>query len=97
MPWQQFFSLPAHLALIGTGKADVHQTLRWRAILLVGVCLTALAIIGAAVAQAQEGPLIYVPNLGSNDVSVINTPTNTVAPTALTPFSGPLAAVVRAG
>ena len=94
MPSHQFFSLPALLASNDTGGAKylaprIHQTLRWRSILLVGVCLTALAIIGADVAQAQEGPLVYVPNLGSNDVSVINTPTNTVAPTALTPFSGP--------
>ena len=56
--------------------------------------LFAMGLIGADVAQAQEGPLIYVPNLGGNDVSVIDTPTNTVAPTA-TVFSGPLAAAVR--
>ena len=55
----------------------------------------AIGLFGADFAQAQEGPLIYVPNLGSNDVSVIDTPTNTVAPTAI-PFSqGPLAAAVR--
>jgi YVTN family beta-propeller protein len=36
-----------------------------------------------------------VPNLGSNDLSVIDTPTNTVAPTAITTFSGPLAAAAR--
>ena len=45
--------------------------------------LIAMALIGADVAQAQEGPFIYVPNLNSNDVSVIDTPTNTVAPATI--------------
>ena len=59
------------------------------AALFGSVSLIAMSLVGVDVAQAQEGPLIYVPNLGGNDVSVIDTPTNTVAPTAtgfLRPF-----------
>ena len=64
------------------------------AALLGSVSLITMTLTGVGAAQAQGGPLIYVPNLGGNDVSVIDTPTNAVAPTA-TVFSGPLAAAVR--
>jgi YVTN family beta-propeller protein len=48
-------------------------------------------------AQAQQGPFVYVPNSGDvpGSVSVIDTPTNTVAPTAIAVGLSPVAAAVR--
>ena len=66
-----------------------------RAVLPAGVWLAVLAIIGVDVAQAQEGPFIYVPNLNGNDVTVIDTPTNTVAPATIPVGLVALAAAVR--
>ena len=54
-----------------------------------------MALIGADEALAQEGPLIYVPNLNGNDVTVINTPTNAVLPATIPVGSVALAAAVR--
>src|SRR4051794_18269442 len=54
-----------------------------RAALLSGVCLAAMALIGTDGASAQEGPLIYVPNLSGRDVTIIDTPTNTVLPATI--------------
>ena len=56
--------------------------------------MVALALVGA-VAQAQEGPLVYVPNLDGNDVSIIDTPTNTVLPATIPVGSVALGAAVR--
>ena len=66
-----------------------------RAALLSGICLAAIALVGADVALAQEGPLIYVPNLNGNDVTVIDTSTNTVLPVTIPVGSVALAAAVR--
>ncbi len=54
-----------------------------------------MGLIGADVAHAQEGPLIYVPNLNGNDVTVIETPTNTVLPATISVGSVALGAAVR--
>ena len=59
-----------------------------RALLLGAGWLGALAMLTPDAVQAQQGPFIYVPNLSGNDVSVIDTPTNTVAPTAIPVGSG---------
>ena len=53
-----------------------------RAALLGGAWLGALAMLAPDAAQAQQGPFAYVPNRGDGTVSVIDTPTNAVAPTA---------------
>jgi YVTN family beta-propeller protein len=45
--------------------------------------------------RAQEGPFVYVPNSGDGTVSVIDTPTNAVAPTAIPVGLSPVAAAVR--
>ena len=66
-----------------------------RAALLSGICLAAMALVGADVALAQEGPLIYVPNLNGNNVTVIDTSTNTVLPVTIPVGSVALAAAVR--
>ena len=61
----------------------------------VSLSLGAFLALGFGEAQAQQGPFIYVPNLSGSDVSVIDTPTNTVAPTAIPVGVVPLAAAVR--
>ena len=66
-----------------------------RAALLGCAWLGALAMIAPSPVQAQQGPFVYVPNLNSGTVNIIDTPTSTVAPTAITGGSGPLAAAVR--
>jgi len=99
----QLFSLPAFLVSFDGATADSAkfspprrpQAPGRRSRLFGGVCLTALALGGVDIAQAQDGPLIYVPNLSGNDVSVINTPANTVVPTTIPVGLAPLAAVVR--
>ena len=62
--------------------------------LLVGVWM-AMTMVSPGAAQAQQGPFVYVPDILGNDVTVIDTPTNTVAPTAVPVGSAPLAAAVR--
>jgi YVTN family beta-propeller protein/autotransporter-associated beta strand protein len=66
-----------------------------RAALLGGAWLSALAMLAPDAAHAQQGPFVYVPNLDSNNVTVIDTPTNAVAPTAITVGLHPVAAAVR--
>jgi YVTN family beta-propeller protein/autotransporter-associated beta strand protein len=66
-----------------------------RAALLGGAWLGALAMLALDAAQAQEGPFVYFPNSGDGTVSVIDTPTNAVAPSAITVGLSPVAAAVR--
>ena len=66
-----------------------------RAALLGGTWLGALAMFVPDAAKAQQGPFLYVPNAGDGTVSVIDTPTNAVAPTAITVGLSPVAAAVR--
>jgi YVTN family beta-propeller protein len=74
-----------------------HQwDLAGRAALLGGIWLTALTLLVPGAALAQQGPFVYVPNLNDSDVSVIDTPTNTVAPAVISAGLAPLAAAVRA-
>src|SRR5579864_6818694 len=49
----------------------------------ISVGLGLLLALGAPEARAQSGPFVYVPNLGDNTVSVIDTPTNTVGGSAI--------------
>lgn len=53
--------------------------------------MCALATIVPCAAQAQQGPFAYVPNLGSNNVSVIDTSTNSVASPAIPVGLSPVA------
>ena len=64
-----------------------------QAALLVGT--GALAGLVPDAAQAQQGPFVYVPNGGDGTVSVIDAPTNAVAPTAIPVGLSPVAAAVR--
>ena len=66
-----------------------------RATLLGGVWLGVLAMLGPGTVQAQQGPFAYVPNLGNDNITVIDTPTNTAAPTAIPVGQFPVAAAVR--
>jgi YVTN family beta-propeller protein len=87
-------------ALVSGGSIRVAATTRptaTRAALLGGAWLGALAMLAPDAAQAQQGPFVYVPNNGDvpGSVSVIDTPTNTVAPTAIPVGLSPVAAAVR--
>jgi YVTN family beta-propeller protein/autotransporter-associated beta strand protein len=64
-----------------------------RAALLAGV--GAVAALGSVKAQAQQGPFLYVPNGGDNNVSVINTPTGTSVPPTVAVGTTPLDVAVR--
>ena len=66
-----------------------------RAALLGGVWLGALAAFATDDAHAQQGPFLYVPNFGSNSVTVIDTPTNTTVPPAILVGISPFTAGVR--
>jgi outer membrane autotransporter protein len=68
-----------------------------RAALLGGVWLGALAAGAIDGAHAQQGPFLYVPNSASNSVTVIDTPTNTTVPPAISLGVGsqPQTAAVR--
>ncbi len=66
-----------------------------RAALLGGVWLGALAAFATDDAYAQQGPFLYVPNGGSNSVTVIDTPTNTTVPPAIAVGNQPRTAAVR--
>src|SRR4029450_11059017 len=66
-----------------------------RAALLGGACLAALAMLVPHAGRAQEGPFTYVPNSSDGTVSVIDTPTNAVAPTAISVGLSPVAAAGR--
>jgi YVTN family beta-propeller protein/autotransporter-associated beta strand protein len=66
-----------------------------RAALLGTVWLGALAPFATDDAHAQQGPFLYVPNGGSNSVTVIDTPANTTVPPAIAVGSQPITAAVR--
>jgi YVTN family beta-propeller protein len=65
------------------------------AALLGGAWLGALVMLVPHSARAQEGPFVYFPNSGDGTVSIIDTPTNAVAPSAITVGLSPVAAAVR--
>ena len=101
MPSQRLFlrsELLTSLATVGSRpywRPRIHHALGRRATLFSSVSLVAMALVGGAGAQAQEGPFVYVPNLNSNDVSIIDTATNTVAPATIPVGLVALAAAVR--
>jgi hypothetical protein len=48
--------------------------------LLASIWLGGIAMLAPDAVRAQQGPFVYVPNAGNNNVSVIDTPTNTTVP-----------------
>jgi YVTN family beta-propeller protein/autotransporter-associated beta strand protein len=66
-----------------------------RAALLGSVWLGALAAFATDDAHAQQGPFLYVPNNGSASVTIIDTPTSTTVPPAITIGTQPITAAVR--
>src|SRR5260370_28113003 len=52
-------------------------------------------VLAGGTAQAQSGPFLYVPNVGDNNVSVVDTSTNLVASSAIPVGNGPFTAGVR--
>src|SRR5580704_12521593 len=71
------------------------QTMASKRLALLGsVSLSALIMLGSNAAWAQSGPFVYVPYPAANNVSVIDTSTNTVVST-FGVGSGAWAAAVR--
>jgi YVTN family beta-propeller protein/autotransporter-associated beta strand protein len=54
-----------------------------------------VSVCTCGTASAQQGPFVYVPNAGSNNVSVIDSSTNTVAAGTISTGNGPQGAAVR--
>jgi YVTN family beta-propeller protein/autotransporter-associated beta strand protein len=63
--------------------------------LLASVWLGGIAMLAPDVVRAQQGPFLYVPNAGDNNLSVIDTPTNTTVSPTIPVGSAPFAAGVR--
>ena len=66
-----------------------------RLFLLATVCLAGATLCDLDVAKAQSGPLLYVPNAGDNNVSVIDTSTNASVPPPLVTGVQPVVVGVR--
>ena len=66
-----------------------------RLFLLATVCLAGATLCELDVAKAQSGPLLYVPNAGSNNVSVIDTSTNASVPPPIVTDVQPVVVGVR--
>ena len=94
--WTRTCSANAGLAVrpLRPGPCRCYSKLRLS--LLASAWLGGIAaIVPADISRAQSGPFLYVPNSGSNNVSIVDTPTNAVAPTAITVGLSPVAAAVR--
>jgi YVTN family beta-propeller protein len=66
-----------------------------RLFLLATVCLAGATLCDLDVAKAQSGPLLYVPNAGDNNVSVIDTSTNASVPPPIVTGVQPVVVGVR--
>ena len=66
-----------------------------RLFLLATVCLAGATLCDLNVAKAQSGPLLYVPNAGDNNVSVIDTSTNASVPPPIVTGVQPVVVGVR--
>jgi YVTN family beta-propeller protein len=66
-----------------------------RHVAFVAALLAGSSLAAVEMAQAQQGPFVYVPNVGSNNVSVIDTSTNTTVPPAIAVGTNPQTAAAR--
>jgi YVTN family beta-propeller protein/autotransporter-associated beta strand protein len=66
-----------------------------RLFLLATVCLAGATLCDLDVAKAQSGPLLYVPNAGDDNVSVIDTSTNASVPPPIVTGVQPVVVGVR--
>ena len=80
-------------AAIGRGATVRPPRSGARSGLLASIVLAVLLAAGQV--RAQTGPFLYVPNFGDASVSVIDTPTNTVAGSTITVGTSPATAAVR--
>ena len=64
--------------------------------LLANVWLGSIAMLAPDTVLAQQGPFLYVPNASDNNVSVLDTATNSTLPPTIPVGSSPFAAGVRA-
>ena len=61
----------------------------------VAIILGALAVGGFDEAKAQQGPILYIPSLGDDNVSTLDTATNALVPPPIAVGAGPSSASVR--
>jgi YVTN family beta-propeller protein len=76
---------------VGQGRASAKIKL----LLQATVCLSAITAAGPHLANAQNGPFLYVPSANDNTVSVIDTPTNASVPPPIVTDVQPVVATVR--
>jgi YVTN family beta-propeller protein/autotransporter-associated beta strand protein len=83
----------SHRAAIASGATVRPPQLGARAALLASIVLAPLLAAGQV--RAQTGPFLYIPNFGESSVSVIDTPTNSAAGSAITVGTSPATVAVR--
>src|ERR1700730_10987785 len=79
-------------------QRDCVGQMVWRSkrhVAFVAALLAGSSLAAVEMAQAQQGPFVYVPNVGNNNVSVIDTSTNTTVPPAIAVGTNPQTAAVR--
>ena len=82
----------ANGSIVQRANRQGHSKIR---LLLATVCLAGATLCDLDVAKAQSGPLLYVPNAGDNNVSVIDTSTNASVPPPIVTGVQPVVVGVR--
>ena len=82
-------------ALQPPSPRDSPSYSKLRLSLLASVWLGGIAVFAPDTLLAQQGPFLYVPNGSDNNISVIDTPTNTTVPPTIPVGSTPFAVGVR--
>jgi YVTN family beta-propeller protein/autotransporter-associated beta strand protein len=93
--WTKGCSASAGLAVLPSAPRSTPSYSKLRFSLLASVWVGGIAMLSPDPVRAQQGPFLYVPNAGDNNVSVLDTPTNSTAPPAIPVGSSPFAAGVR--
>jgi YVTN family beta-propeller protein len=94
-PCTSRFLLTDGASLPQRGVGQGRTSAKIRLLLQATVCLSAITAAGPHLANAQNGPFLYVPSAGDNTVSVIDTPTNASVPPPIVTDVQPVFATVR--
>jgi YVTN family beta-propeller protein/autotransporter-associated beta strand protein len=93
--WMKGCSASSGLAVLPSALRGSLSYPKARLSLLASVWLGAIAMLAPDAVLAQQGPFLYVPNASDNNVSVLDTATNTTVPPTIPVGSTPFAAGVR--
>jgi YVTN family beta-propeller protein/autotransporter-associated beta strand protein len=93
--WTRCRFATGELALQPSSPPDSPSYSKLRLFLLTSVWLSGIAALAPDTLLAQQGPFLYVPNAGDNNLSVIDTTTNTTVSPTIPVGSAPFAAGVR--